>query len=86
MGPLVLGGKLVCAIPFTLAAQYSPLHCSGLIARYRTCNTSADVKAVQDKIINELEEDYAAQRNKGNVSSMSGSTRRINNSSHFNRI
>jgi len=38
---------------------------SGLIARYRACNTSADVRAVQDKIIDELEENYAAQRNKG---------------------
>jgi len=38
---------------------------SELIARYRTCKTSADVKAVQDKIIDELEESYTAQRNKG---------------------
>ncbi|KAF8317662.1 DUF367-domain-containing protein [Clavulina sp. PMI_390] len=33
----------------------------GLIARYRTCETAEDVKAMQEKIISELEADYAAR-------------------------
>jgi len=37
---------------------------SMLIMRYRTCKTAADIKAMQDKIINELEDNYVAQRNR----------------------
>jgi len=37
---------------------------SAFIAQYRTCKTAADIKAMQDKIINELKDNYAAQRNK----------------------
>jgi len=35
---------------------------SGLIERYRTCKTGAEVQAMQDKIIAELASDYDTQR------------------------
>lgn len=38
---------------------------SGLIKQYRTCETAAEVKVMQEKIMAELEEDYAARHNAG---------------------
>jgi hypothetical protein len=43
----------------------NPYLCRGFIERYRTCKTGAEVQAMQDKIIAELESDYDTQRRQG---------------------